>query len=111
MKTIKKIPLEEDFFGNLNNFLDHMDGLQKSLYISMLLTTKLYKNEIDVVNEFIKKRGKVVKKGNSKFFGLEPKYQTKYEKINNESKKSSVAVKLIPISLFVSLVSQFDFLI
>lgn len=111
MKTIKKIPLEEDFFGNLNNFLDHMDGLQKSLYISMLLTTKLYKNEIDVVNEFIKKRGKVVKKGNSKFFGLEPKYQTKYEKINNESKKSSVAVKLIPISLFVSLVSQFDFFI
>lgn len=111
-KKIRKNKTNKDFLNCLKNFLKHVNGLQKAIEVSMLIATSLRERENNKIKEFIDKNGKDLKitKGVRKF-RLDIQQNFIYKNLINEEEKSAVAVKLIPRSIFISLVSQFDLLV
>lgn len=102
----------KDFLNSLDTFKKHVGGLQKAMEVSMLVATSLHAKENEKIKEFINQKGKNIKDTKGVMtFKLKMIDKSKYQKLINEENKSAVAIKLIPRSIFVSLVSQFDLLI
>ena len=110
-KTNKKET--NNFLNCFKKFIKHANGLQKAISVSMLIATSLHKKEIEKVKDFIDKNGKDLKitKNGARKFKLDIQHSAIFKKLNNEEEKSEAATKLIPRSIFIALISQFDLLV
>jgi hypothetical protein len=94
---------------NLQKFLKHIDAIRDSLPMTLLLLEPYNKKANDEFREFLKKSVKEIEDDNG-----EKKLVVKVEDsrildtLENNASISSLAHKIIPESLFVSLISQYD---
>ena len=109
-----------DFNGNLTQFLDHIDSINETLPFVMALISMVDKERERELQDFIKSRN--LKKETTKVKDTSDTAEIKeedvvslkfedflvFEGLQNNSQVSSLAIKLIPESLFVTLISQFD---
>lgn len=112
-KPIKKKPREMDvvppFWSTLSNFLAQHDASLKSVALSTQVLKLLLEVEQKKMDAFIKAKGKNVKTiGNRTTFNVAPQDDKESDKLKYERNKTLVALDLIPKSLFVSLISNFD---
>lgn len=109
-----------DFNGNLTQFIDHIDSINETLPFVMVLISMVDKEREKELQDFIKSKN--LKKETTKVKDTSDKTDVKeedvvslkfedflvFEGLQNNSQVSSLAIKLIPESLFVTLISQFD---
>lgn len=110
-KKTKKVPFESFLEENILNFVKHASSLNKTLF-TIFVMQKMYEVESIRVEKFIEKRGKNIK--NTKgvlLFNLDKSDNAEYEKLKEEAEKSKNAIKVLPRSLLISMVSQFDIFI
>lgn len=94
---------------NLQTFLKHIDAIRDSLPMTLLLLEPYNKKANDEFREFLKKSVKEIEDDDG-----EKKLVVKVEDsrildtLENNASISSLAYKIIPESLFVSLISQYD---
>lgn len=111
-KATKKQNTTVDLFKNVHKFIEHIDGLQKATNISMVLAIKLFKKEKEDLEKYIEDNAKKLKKDKNNWsFVFDVKDQSEYEKLETRVNHTNVALKMLPRSLFVSMVSQFDLLV
>jgi len=94
---------------NLQTFLRHIDSIRDTLPMSMLLINPYNKKANDEFLFFLKNNVEEIEddKGQKKL--LVKAHESKvFESLERNSSISSLASKIIPESLFVSLISQYD---
>lgn len=105
MPKDKKInPLGKKLNENLDKFITHLDSINDTFPMAMLLVLPHSKKAIKKFTTFLKENtkqgedGLLVKADESRMF----------ENLENSASISLLALKIIPQSLFVSLISQYD---
>lgn len=95
--------------NNLNSLLDHLDSIKDTLPMMLLLIRPYQKKADEEFNEFIKKNVEEIEEEDGKK-SIAVKYEdTKiFERLSKNAQTSNLASKIIPESLFVSLLSQYD---
>ncbi|MDA8956434.1 hypothetical protein N9H19_02320 [Flavobacteriales bacterium] len=109
------------FDNNLQDFLNHIESLNESLPLTLALIKLKDKSRIQELDDFIDKnqlkREKAVIEDSSDTEGVEEEEfitlentedAIVFEELQKNIKISSLAFKVIPESLFVSLISQYD---
>lgn len=94
---------------NLEAFLKHMDAIRDTLPMTMLLLQPYNKKANDDFIKFIKENVEEIEDDNGKKRILVKADESKrFETLERNASTSSLASKIIPESLFVSLISQYD---
>lgn len=94
---------------NLENFLIHLDSIRDTLPMALLLIRPYNKKANDKFVHFLKNNVKEIEDDNGKKKILVKADESKlYETLERNASVSSLADKIIPESLFVSLISQYD---
>ena len=102
---------EYSFFNTLNLFLKKLDALNKSV-MAIVFLEKIQEVEQNKINNFITKKGRKIKKEKGLInFTLLPRDQEQYKKLKNDRENSRIAYEILPQSLLVSKVTQFDLFI
>lgn len=108
MSKTKKTKLVSLFWENLKDFINRTEGLDKSL-LSMVLISDILKKEDKKLNSFIEEKGLEIKKEKDKiYYYVSPKDQEFHNNLRKALENSKIAYKILPQSVFVGLVSQFD---
>lgn len=104
-----------DLKDNLNKLLNHLDSINDTLPLVLLLLEPFEKKASSKFLNFIEdKAEKIENEEDEKIEGYTRKISVKYEdskvfeQLSKNSETSKIAMKIIPESLFVSLISQYD---
>ncbi len=90
--------------SNLDKFITHLDSINDTLPMSMLLVLPYSQKAIKKFEAFLKKNAKQEKDG----LLIKADESIMFETLENNASISMLALKIIPESLFVSLISQYD---
>lgn len=94
---------------NLETFLRHIDAIRDTLPMTMLLIQPYNKKANDDFMKFLKESVEEIEDDNGKKRILVKAHESKrFETLERNASTSSLASKIIPESLFVSLISQYD---
>ena len=94
---------------NLTTFLRHIDAIRDTLPMTILLLLPYNKKAKDQFVEYLKNNVEEIEDDSGKKTLLINSDEIKlYESLERNSSISSLATKIIPESLFVSLISQYD---
>lgn len=94
---------------NLETFLRHIDAIRDTLPMTMLLIQPYNKKANDDFMKFLKENVEEIEDDNGKKRILVKADKSKvFETLERNASTSSLASKIIPESLFVSLISQYD---
>ena len=94
---------------NLETFLRHIDAIRDTLPMTMLLIQPYNKKANDDFMKFLKENVKEIEDDNGKKRILVKSDESKiFETLERNASTSALASKIIPESLFVSLISQYD---
>jgi hypothetical protein len=94
---------------NLKTFLRHIDSIRDTLPMTMLLISPYNKKANDAFVHFLKNNVEEIEDDNGKKKILVKADESKvFESLERNASISSLASKIIPESLFVSLISQYD---
>lgn len=94
---------------NLQILLSHLDSINDTLPMTMLLIGPYHKKAIEKFKEFVKTNIEEIEDENgNKSVSMKYEDIKIYEKLSKNSLISELASKIIPESLFVSLISQYD---
>jgi len=94
---------------NLQIFLRHIDAIRDTLPMTMLLIEPYNKKSNDNYLKFVKENAKEIEDDNGKKKILVKAEEAKlYDTLERNASISGIASKIIPESLFVSLISQYD---
>lgn len=94
---------------NLETFLRHIDAIRDTLPMTMLLIQPYNKKANDDFMKFLKESVKEIEDDKGKKRILVKADESKlFETLERNASTSSLASKIIPESLFVSLISQYD---
>jgi hypothetical protein len=99
----------EKLSKNLSVFLQHIDSIRDTLPMIMLLLRPYNKKTNDSYLKFLKNNVKEIEDddGNKRLL-LKAEESKLYETLQKNATISSIAEKIIPDSIFVSLISQYD---
>jgi len=109
-----------DFGGNLIQFIDHIDSINETLPFVMALIGFVDKEREKELQDFIKTKNlqketttvkdttDVTDKKEEEVVSIKMEDFLVFEGLQNNAQVSSLAIRLIPESLFVALISQFD---
>jgi hypothetical protein len=94
---------------NLHKLLRHLDSIKDTLPMTLLLLEPHKKKANTKFEEFIEKNAKKIENENGQK-SIAVKYEDSkiFEQLSKNSEISGLAMKIIPESLFVSLISQYD---
>jgi hypothetical protein len=99
----------EKLYKNLDTFLRHIDAIRDTLPMTMLLIQPYNKKAKDDFVQFIKTNVEEIEDDKGKKKLLVKADEAKiFESLERNASTSSLASKIIPESLFVSLISQYD---
>lgn len=99
----------ENLYKNLDTFLRHIDAIRDTLPMTMLLIQPYNKKAKDDFVQFLKTNVEEIEDDKGKKRLLVKADQSKiFESLERNASTSSLASKIIPESLFVSLISQYD---
>lgn len=96
---------------NLHNFLRHLDSIKDTLPMILLLLRPYQKKARTKFEDFIENNIEDIDKENKegkKTISIPYEHARVFEQLSKNSQTSSLASKIIPESLFVSLISQYD---
>lgn len=94
---------------NLETFLRHIDAIRDTLPMTMLLIQPYNKKANDDFKKFLKESVEEIEDDNGKKRLLVKADESKtFETLERNASTSALASKIIPESLFVSLISQYD---
>ncbi|WP_343633656.1 hypothetical protein [Fluviicola sp.] len=94
---------------NLHTFLRHIDSIRDTLPMTILLLQPYNKKANDDFLKFLKNNVKEIEEDDGKKRILVKQDEAKvFETLERNASTSSLASKIIPESLFVSLISQYD---
>lgn len=94
---------------NLQTLLSHLDSIKDTLPMTMLLLTPYQKKANEKLQEFIKENVTEIDEENNKtLFSVKYEHIKYFQQLSRNSNISQLASKIIPESLFVSLISQYD---
>jgi hypothetical protein len=94
---------------NLHTFLRHLDSINETLPMVMLLINPYQKKAHEKYKDFASKYVKEIEtEDGNKAIAVEIDKSQIYETLSRNSEISTLASKIIPESLFVSLISQYD---
>lgn len=94
---------------NLETFLRHIDAIRDTLPMTMLLIQPYNKKANDDFKKFLKESVEEIEDDNGKKRLLVKADESKkFETLERNASTSALAGKIIPESLFVSLISQYD---
>jgi len=94
---------------NLERFLKHIDAIRDTLPMTMLLIQPYNKKANDDFSKFLKESVEEIEDDNGKKRLLVKADESeKFETLERNASTSGLASKIIPESLFVSLISQYD---
>ena len=94
---------------NLDNFLRHLESLKDTFPMSMLLLDPYHRKANKEFEIFIKKNvDDIEDEEGNKFIGINYEDKHTYDRLHKSAYISGIAQKIIPQSLFVSLISQYD---
>lgn len=89
-------------------YLDHVDSLAETLPLAMTLNQMIHKSAIERFEEFEKEHVIYEEEGDNELMLVEQENVHKFKRIDKRVKNTSIALKIVPRSFIVSLVSQFD---
>lgn len=94
---------------NLHKLLNHLDSIKDTLPMTILLLEPHNKKANNKFEEFIEKNAKKIDTENGqKTIAVKYEDARVFEQLSKNSEISKLAMKIIPESLFVSLISQYD---
>jgi hypothetical protein len=94
---------------NLQTFLSHLDSINDTLPMTLLLLQPHQKKAVNKFQEFVKTNVKEIEDENGeKSVSMNYEELKIFEQLSKNSLISQLASKIIPQSLFVSLISQYD---
>ena len=93
---------------NLNTFLRHIDAIKDTLPMTMLLIRPYNKKATDDFRKFLQENVEEIEDNGEKKILVKAEESKKFETLERNASTSSLAGKIIPESLFVSLISQYD---
>lgn len=94
---------------NLHKLLRHLDSIKDSLPMTLLLLQPHNKKANSKLQDFIKKNAEEIEDENgNKTISLQFEQSRVFDQLTKNSEVSNLAMKIIPESLFVSLISQYD---
>jgi hypothetical protein len=94
---------------NLQTILSHLDSIKDTLPMTMLLLTPYQKKANEKLQEFIKENvSEIDEENNQKLISIKYDQFKYFQQLSKNSNISQLASKIIPESLFVSLISQYD---
>jgi len=100
---------DQDFESNLTKFIRHIDSIHDTLPLTLSLYNSFAKQAQQALNKFIDtKAEKIVDKDGKPGVALGPEDLKMFDALESNAAISSLAGKVIPSSLFVSLISQYD---
>lgn len=98
-----------DLNDNLHKLLRHLDSIKDTLPMTLLLLEPHNKKANTKFEEFIEKNAKKIENENGqKSIAVKFEDSKIFEQLSKNSEISGLAMKIIPESLFVSLISQYD---
>jgi len=94
----------------LGIYIEHIDSLYKTLFMTMSTINKTFKKTKDLVQDFEKQNCEMVgPDGDGKFSLLvHDNYIRRWSKLHQELKQIALSNKLVPASFLTSLISQYD---
>ena len=94
----------------LSVYIDHIDSLYKTLFLTMVAIDKTFKKTKDLVDDFEKQNCEVLGPDEDGHFTVlvHDNYIRKWTKLQQELKQISLSHKLVPASFLTSFVSQYD---
>ena len=99
----------EKLNSNLDAFLRHIDAIKETLPMTILLIQPYNKKTQDKFSDYLKTNAQEIEGDNGeKKIRIKPSEYKLFETIERNASVSSLALKIIPDSLFVSLISQYD---
>ena len=99
----------EELDKNLHKLLRHLDSIKDTLPMTLLLLEPHNKKANTKFKEFIEKNAEEIEDENgNKSISLEFEQLRVFDQLAKNSEISNLARKIIPESLFVSLISQYD---
>lgn len=110
-KVIDSIPDDQKMFESLQLFRSNIEGLRKSLTLSLSSTVKAMQKNIDDTDKYIQKFAQKKVVGKKVKYKLHFIHKQKLEALQNEFEIVEQAARLLPRSIFVSMVTQLDLLI
>jgi len=94
---------------NLQKLLSHIDSINDTLPMTLVLLTPYQKKANEKLQEFIKENVKEVEDNNGqKSISIKYEHFKFFQQLSKNTYTSQLASKIIPESLFVSLISQYD---
>jgi hypothetical protein len=94
---------------NLHKLLRHLDSIKDTLPMTLLLLGPHHKKAKTMFKEFVEKNvDEIEDEGGKKTVTVSYEESRVFEQLSKNSQTSSLAFKIIPESLFVSLISQYD---
>ncbi|AJH14822.1 hypothetical protein [Myroides profundi] len=103
----KELGIELD--KNLHRLLRHLDSIKDTLPMSLLLLEPHNKKANTKLKDFIEKNSEEIEDENgNKSISLEFEQARIFDQLAKNSEISNLAMKIIPESLFVALISQYD---
>ena len=94
---------------NLHNFLRHIDSIKDTLPMTMLLLEPYHKKANEKFTKFIEDNvDEIEDEDGEKAIAVKYEQAKVFETLSKNSEISALASKIIPESLFVSLISQYD---
>lgn len=101
--------LGEKLNSNLNQFLRHTDSIRDILPMFILLISPYTKKSLLAFDNFLKNNVKEIKKDKEQITLLVKANESHlFETLEKNASISKLAIKIVPESLFVSLISQYD---
>ncbi|NTU66850.1 MAG: hypothetical protein HGB08_02890 [Candidatus Moranbacteria bacterium] len=104
----KKVKNTNVFEENLENFIKNINSLKRALHLTMGLIEVSHKVNQSKLAHFIKKNGKNV---TNKSFKIKHENRKYFEELKNDTNISKASLRIVPRSISVSLISEFDFFI
>lgn len=94
---------------NLQDLLSHLNSINDTFPMTMLLLTPYQKKAKEKLQEFVNSNmTEIEEEDGQKSFSIKYEHIKIYKQLSNNSHISHLASKIIPESLFVSLISQYD---
>ncbi|MFF5382417.1 hypothetical protein [Pedobacter suwonensis] len=100
---------EKDFESNLTHFIRHIDSIHDTLPLTMMLFGSFAIQADKALTDFLEeKTEKVIDKDGKPGIAIKPSDLKIFDALESNAAISALASKVIPSSLFVSLISQYD---
>lgn len=98
------------FDEEINRFIDHINSLESTLPLIMLILYATAKSSEEKLNKFTEENGitKIEESSGKKKYQLTFDQLTQFRKLNDQFTNSVISNNIIPRNFIVSIVSQFD---